>query len=394
MDIYITGTGVVSALGRGVKANMDRLKSGISGLGHPKHLPHADRSLFAGEFDATNDALKAMLGIQTGSQVPRTALLGMLAAREALGTTVLKDGLKTGFINGTTVGGMDLTENHFRKVYLENDDSHFKLTATHDLGTVTNLIAGFLGIFDYRNTISTACSSSANSIMLGARMIRAGLLDRAVAGGCDALSRFTISGFQSLMIYSDEVCRPFDAERKGLNLGEGAGFLLLESEHSLKRSGNVPLAKLTGWHNANDAFHQTGTSPEGAGARKAMQGALASAGLTPADIKYINAHGTATQNNDASEGNAIKELFENPVFSSTKGFTGHTLGAAGGVEAVFSVLSIVNRCVFPNVNHREPMEDFPLEPVKKFKEGIEIRHVLSNSFGFGGNSTSLIFSAC
>jgi 3-oxoacyl-[acyl-carrier-protein] synthase-1 len=262
------------------------------------------------------------------------------------------------------------------------------------LGTVTNIISESLGAPEYVNTISTACSSSANSIMLAARMIESGTIDRVIAGGSDALSRFTINGFRSLMIYDSEKCRPFDKNRRGLNLGEGAGYLLLENEASLEQSMNSALAKITGWHNANDAYHQTGTSPEGDGAMKAMQGALETTSLSADSRDYVNAHGTATPNNDQSESNALKRIFKEKKinYSSTKGFTGHTLGASGGIEAVFSVLAVKNQCYLPNIGLQQEMEEAPNLPVTNFKQQVPVSNVMSNSFGFGGNSTSLIFS--
>ena len=393
MGVFVTGLGVVSALGIGVEANLLGLKSQQTGIKTNTLLEYISKETFVGELAKSNSELKKIVGISEAISVPRTALLGILAATEALGKTRLNEKLKTGLISGTTVGGMDLSENYFKEVYLDNNQENFAVTATHDLGTVTNFIAQSCGAPGYVNTISTACSSSANSIMLGARMIEAGLLDRVLVGGTDALSKFTISGFRSLMIYSDELCQPFDDNRKGLNLGEGAGFILLENEKSLVASKNKILANLVGWSNANDAYHQTGTSPEGDGAMKAMKGALESADLKASQIDYVNAHGTATDTNDNSESNALKRIFENGVkFSSTKGYTGHTLGASGGIEAVYSILAMNDNSIFPNINWKTPMSGFSELPVLELAENQKVSHVMSNSFGFGGNSTSLIFS--
>ena len=393
MGVFVTGLGVVSALGIGVEANLSGLKSQQTGIKTNTLLEYISKETFVGELAKSNSELKKIVGISDAISVPRTALLGILAATEALGKTRLNEKFKTGLISGTTVGGMDLSENYFKEVYLDNNQENFAVTATHDLGTVTNFIAQSCGAPGYVNTISTACSSSANSIMLGARMIEAGLLDRVLVGGTDALSKFTISGFRSLMIYSDELCQPFDDNRKGLNLGEGAGFILLENEKSLVASKNKILANLVGWSNANDAYHQTGTSPEGDGAMKAMKGALESADLKASQIDYVNAHGTATDTNDNSESNALKRIFENGVkFSSTKGYTGHTLGASGGIEAVYSILAMNENSIFPNINWKTPMSGFSKLPVLELAENQKVSHVMSNSFGFGGNSTSLIFS--
>ena len=265
----------------------------------------------------------------------------------------------------------------------------------HECGSITELVADLLGIKDFISTISTACSSSANAIFTGARMIEHNLLDIVVAGGADALTKFTLNGFNTLMILDKSFCQPFDENRRGLNLGEGAGYLVLVSERMLTLLNKAPYCRLSGYANANDAFHQTASSPQGTGSLLAMRGALASAGLVPGDIDYINLHGTGTQNNDIAEGTAIATLFD-PVFprmSSTKSFTGHTLGGCGGIEAVFSTLAIREGLIFPNLRLETPMKELPFIPERTLLTGQQLKHVLSNSFGFGGNCSSLIFSA-
>ena len=212
-------------------------------------------------------------------------------------------------------------------------------------------------------------------------------------GGFDSLSKFTLNGFRSLFILSETPCKPFDKNRTGLNLGEGAAFLVLESEGTLQITGNSPICVLTGYANTNDAFHQTASSENGEGAFLCMNQALKSANLNPDDIDYINLHGTGTVNNDLSEGMALKRLFGHnlPLFSSTKSFTGHTLGAAGAIEAVFSVLSLQNNFIFPSPGFEVPM-DPELIPVTRTRSFPGIKNIMSNSFGFGGNETTLIFS--
>lgn len=331
------------------------------------------------------------------TSISRTALLSLIAAKEALAQAAIPDLEKwrTGFISANTVGGMDRTERFFETFLQNPGQGRLREVALHECGSITEWVADRLGIKHYHTTISTACSSSANAIGFGARMIRHSLLDVVVAGGTDALTKFTLSGFNSLMILDSRLCKPFDNGRMGLNLGEGAGYVVLVSEKvAATLSGNTGVA-LSGFANANDAFHQTASSPDGRGSWLAMKGALERAGLEPADIDYINLHGTGTQNNDLAEGTAIRRLFD-PVYprmSSTKSFTGHTLGASGGIEAVFSVLSIMHGLVYPNLRFETPMTELPFTPEKNFLKGQRLRHVLSNSFGFGGNCTSLIFSA-
>ena len=390
MKVFVTGIGVVSAIGLTVDENYRSLlnkKSGITTL----QLSVEQKSIKAGSIAKSNAELKQMLSISNG-YFSRTSLLGIIAAEQAMGKNFHDKKLRTGFISSTSVGGMDETEKYYRQV-LKNLPVDYNLTRTHDSGNTSENIAAYLKFSGYINTLSTACSSAANAIMLAARMIEQGKLDRVLVGGTDPITDFTIKGFQSLMIYDDEWCKPFDHNRNGLNLGEGAGFLLLESEHSIKISDNAPICILTGWHNAADAYHQTASSPDGKGVTIAMKNALNKANLEPDEISYINAHGTGTKNNDLSESIAIKNVFGKsiPPFSSTKAFTGHTLAAAGAIEAVYSVLAIKNSMHFSGLNYNEPLAETLMHPVTEPTPALT-KHVMSNSFGFGGNNSSLIFS--
>ena len=222
-------------------------------------------------------------------------------------------------------------------------------------------------------------------------MIKNGIADRMLVGGMDALSRFSINGFNSLEILSQTGCKPFDKNRDGITAGEGAAFLVLEAEDvvgSRKIYGEV-----SGYANRNEAFHATASSPDGEGAVQTMEKALASSHLQPSDIDYINAHGTGTLVNDISEGRALDKVFgENvPLFSSTKGYTGHTFAAAGAIEAVFSLLAINRGVVFPNIALNNKLEEMNANPTTELCQH-PVRNVLSNSFGFGGSNTTLIFS--
>ena len=388
--IAITGMGIISAIGNNLAENENALlqnQHGIRKYSVSDPLIHQEK--WVGEILKSNDEFYSELNLNPEEAFTRSTLLGLVAAKEAVLSAGLNldDGLRTGFISATTVGGMDATEKYYFD-FLESE-AHRKFISTQNCGVHAEQIAQELGIKDYITTISTACSSAANAIMLGARMIKAGILDRAVVGGTDSLSAFTINGFSSLMIYSDEHCQPFDEERKGLNLGEAAAYIVLESEKSAK--GKEILGFLAGYGNANDAFHQTASSDDGEGAYLAMKTALEIADLKPEAIDYVNAHGTATPNNDLSEGKSLERIFKNvPDFSSTKSFTGHTLAAAGAVEAVFSLLALKNQTVFANLNWEIPMKEFDLKPQTEIKKK-EIKTVLSNSLGFGGNCSSLIF---
>ncbi|HWK56906.1 MAG TPA: beta-ketoacyl-[acyl-carrier-protein] synthase family protein [Parapedobacter sp.] len=393
--IAIIGMGAISAIGEDVSSNHQSLRTSSPGIGPIRHLdtPHRGR-LLVGEVDIANDELAERLEIPANEAYTRSTLLALLAAREATAGIDLGDGNRTGLISATTVGGMDATERYYDDYLVSETHRHF--IPTHPCGYSTEQMARYLGVTDFVTTISTACSSAANAIMLGARMIRAGLLDRAIVGGTDCLSRFTVNGFNSLMIYTDGYCRPFDEHRSGLNLGEAAAYLVLERSEPAARQSKTPMAYLSGYGHANDAFHQTASSEDGEGAYLAMKQALEVAGLEASAIDYINAHGTATPNNDLAEGQALLRIFGNvqsiPPFSSTKAFTGHTLAAAGAIEAVFSVLALQHQEIFANLNFSHPIAALGIVPQTTLLS-TAINHVLSNSFGFGGNCSSLLFSS-
>lgn len=417
--VIVAGLGVLSAIGNDIAECLSAFENGQAGMGAIHHLAtrHHEKIPVA-EVKLSNEELARRANVSPGTS--RTALLSLLAARAALedaglagwgdaastsqgnaATAPLKDAangtgsaLRTGFISANTVGGMDKTEQFFADFLSDPRKGRMRAAVQHECGYVTEWVADQLGLRDYITTISTACSSSANAIIFGARLIRHGLLDVVVAGGTDCLTKFTLNGFNTLMILDQQFCRPFDEDRQGLNLGEGAGYVVLVSDRVADRVRTGLYCRLSGYCNANDAYHQTASSPEGTGSYLAMKGALDRSGLQPSDIDYINLHGTGTQNNDVAEGTAIKRLFEPPYprMSSTKSLTGHTLGASGGIEAVFSALSVKRGLVYPNLRFRTPMTDLPFVPETDFLTNKPIRHVLSNSFGFGGNCSSLIFS--
>lgn len=393
--IFVVGAGIICAIGSNKSEVGESIRSGISGLGRPLHIHsiHNDR-LIVGNVLPDNQQLKATLGLPSEAVISRTNLLGLHAAKEAYDQAGWQpnDTFKTGLISATTVGGMDVIEDQFISIIEQQKSPNIHLIQQLDCGASTVFITKHLNIRNWATTISTACSSSANAIMFGARLIRHGIVDRVIVGGTESLSKFTLNGFLSLQILSDENCRPFDKDRAGLNLGEGSGFLALSSAAAL--NGQIPIGILSGYSNVNEAFHATASSPEGVGARNAMHNALVNSGLEPFEIGYINAHGTATEVNDLSEGLAIRSIFRDtpPVFSSTKAFTGHTLAAAGGIEAVISLLTLTDQFIPANLNFTTPMPETGLMPVTTGQKLETVRHIMSNSFGFGGNTSTLIFS--
>jgi len=299
--------------------------------------------------------------------------------------------LRKSLVSGTTVGGMDECEKYYGD-FLTNDSKNSYIN-TYDCADSTEKIADYLGLKGFLTTISTACSSAANAILFAARMMKAGKFDCAIAGGTESLTKFHLNGFNALKILDKQACRPFDAGRNGINLGEGAAYLVLETGETNAKTGNPVICELIGYGNACEAFHQTASSPEGTGAYLAMKKALDMSLESPENIDYINAHGTGTDNNDLSEGRAIERLFTGkiPFVSSTKPFTGHMTSAAGSAEAIISILSLGNNIIWPNLNFSNPMPELHFQPVKEILRNTEVNIVMTNSFGFGGNDTSLIF---
>lgn len=391
--IWITGAGIVSAVGCNKREVLESLVAGRSGIGPMRYLRSVHTEFPVGEVPMSDEELCAVLGIDASTPTIRTALLGMLALGEALDEAGLSGGELPGaaFISGTTVGGMDRSECYYPD-FLAND-SRNEYIAMHDCGASTELIADRFGRFGFVSTPSTACSSAMNAILVGANLIRSGAFDIVVAGGSECLTRFHLNGFNALMILDTQPCRPFDATRAGLNLGEGAAYVVLERAASARRHGVRALATLDGVANTCDAFHQTASSADGEGAFRAMRGALADAGLDPSEVDYINAHGTGTPNNDASESAAMLRLFGDrvPPVSSTKAFTGHTTSASGAIETVICLLALRHGFLPVNLNWQHPMDN-GIVPVRESRPPREIRHVLCNSFGFGGNDSSLLLS--
>ena len=391
--IWITGAGIVSAIGLDQRETLDALLHGRSGIGTMRYLQSEHREFPVGEVKLSDAELRERLGIAPDTPTIRTALMGMQALGEALAEARLSAGdlHRVAFVSGTTVGGMDQSERYYRD-FLENDSRNTYI-AMHDCGASTELIADRFGRFGFVATPSTACSSAVNALIMGANLIRSGVYDIVVAGGSECLTRFHLNGFNALMILDREPCRPFDATRAGLNLGEGAAYVVLERASSARARGAEACASLDGWGNNCDAFHQTASSPEGEGAFRAMSSALSDAGLAPDEVDYINAHGTGTPNNDASESAALKRLFGDrvPPVSSTKSFTGHTTSASGAIETVICLLALRHQFLPVNLNWSHPMPE-GIRPVVESAPRREIRHVLCNSFGFGGNDSSLLLS--
>lgn len=382
--IAITGAGAVCAIGLDTAEIARALAEGRSGIVQ-RQLPHLPELHF-GEVALSNAELAARLGLGEHGPRSRTALLALMAVKEAVASN---DNADMAVLSACTVGGMDISEtlyDDWRKERLEDA----RMALEHPVHAHTEAIARAIGSRAFTTTLSTACSSSANAIALGARLLQLGRAKRVLAGGADALCRFTIEGFRSLSAMDASACKPFSPERKGMNLGEGAAYLVLERLDDAQREGRTPLAILGGWSNRNDAHHATATSPEGRGPFLAMSDAIERAGLLPADIEHINAHGTATDNNDDTELRAMERLFAQvPPFTSTKALTGHTLAAAGALEAVIAIQCLRLGLIPSAHTNTAVMPGHSAMPLAA-SQHRPLRNVLSNSFGFGGNCSSLL----
>lgn len=389
MKIVVTGIGIISAIGCNKQETLDSIQAERSGVGAMQYLQSIHTHLPVGEVKMTNEALREALNIPSHIAVGRTTLLGLAAAREALHDAALQDVSDMAFISGTTVGGMDTTEQHWTQ-WLENNALDY--VHQHEAGASTDTIASFIGDFSYKTTPSTACSSALNAIMIGANLMRTGGVKKALVGGTECLSKFHLNGFNSLMILDSASCRPFDATRAGLNLGEGASYLILENEEDALKRGAHIYGYIAGYGNTCDAHHQTASSPDGEGAYLAMKQALQMANIMPEQVDYINAHGTGTPNNDFSESAAIRRLFSEkiPFISSTKAFTGHTTSASGSIEAAICLLCMQNNIIPANLNWSVTDDTLVMPVVHNVQHDLQC--VLCNSFGFGGNDSSLVLT--
>jgi 3-oxoacyl-[acyl-carrier-protein] synthase-1 len=390
--VLLSAYTMTSCLGRGLDATREAMRSARSGLG-PCRFETVDLDTFVGEIDGVDaERLPAHLAPYDcrNNRAAEAALGadGFLAAVEAAARRHGRE--RIGVFMGTSTAGILQTELAYRR--RDADDgalpADFDYRHTHNTFSIAEYTRARLGLEGPCAAISTACSSSAKAFASAARLMDAGLIDAAVVGGVDTLCLTTLYGFNSLQLLSAAPCRPYDAARDGISIGEGAAYFLLERP----RVGVAPDAMaLLGVGESCDAHHMSAPHPEGRGARMAMESALASAGLEPGAIDYVNLHGTGTPSNDAAEDKAVYGLFGAAVpVNSTKGMTGHALGAAGAVEAVISVLAIADGILPGSPGTRT------LDPALRARYAIAgerrpIGRVMSNSFGFGGSNCSLVF---
>jgi 3-oxoacyl-[acyl-carrier-protein] synthase II len=397
--VAVTGLGIITAIGESLPAFEDGLFGGKCGIG-PVSLFDATGFPCAVAAEIRNPNLKASFAPRETKRVSRCDLLGLIAAKEAL----LDSGLdldhcersRVGVVVGGGAGGMLSWEKFRRASWSGQRRPRPSLVLASSPCTLTDLLADRYGLHGFRSTICTACSSSATAIGYGLDLIRSGAQDLVITGGSESLSELTFAGFNALRLMDPDYCRPFDKNRRGLSLGEGAAILILEDHGRAQQRGVHIYAEVLGYALNADAFHMTSPDPEAAGMSKVMAKALDAAGVGPEALDYINAHGTATKINDQMETRAIKNVFgpqraRNLAVSSTKSSVGHCLGAAGAIEAVATILALSRQRVPPTIHWEEPDPDCDLDCVPNQSREQEVRIALSNSFAFGGNNTALVF---
>ncbi len=383
---------LTTALGEGVKANWDALQAAQTGLKPCDIFDITDLNTWVGEVAAVN---AHEISADLKHFACRNNNLADLALAQddfssAVEAAVAKYGAdRVAVYLGTSTSGIQHTEMAYASRETDSDalPEWYRYESTHNLYSPVDFVRQRFGIQGPCMSISTACSSSAKVFAAAQRAIAEGLVDAAVVGGVDTLCFTTLYGFNSLQVVAEDICRPSDSQRGGISIGEAAGFALVERD-----GASAGDAVLLGFGESADAHHMSTPHPEGLGAKLAMQGALDRAGIAASDIGYVNLHGTGTVANDASESKAVHALFGDVPCSSTKGWTGHTLGAAGIVESIFCLLSLKHGWLPHSLNTREVDADIHANILRE-PEAMSRRCVLTNSFGFGGSNCSLVFGA-
>ena len=390
--LWLSHFTATSSIGRGLDQTLDSLRHRRGGLA-PCAFDTVDLPTFVGEV-AGVDALQIPAHLADyDCRNNRLALLGLTqdGFDEAVRAAMAKYGAqRIGLFLGTSTSGILQTELAYRRRDPASGalPADFNYRTTHNTFSVADFTRHYFGLSGPAVVVSAACSSSAKVFASARRMMATGLIDAALVGGVDSLCLTTLYGFNSLGLISEQACRPFDAQRNGISIGEAAAFALLERPPA---NLDADAVLLLGVGESSDAYHMSSPHPDGLGARMAMQDALSMAGLQPSEIDYINLHGTATQSNDAAESKAIRQIFGSATpCSSTKGATGHTLGAAGGVEAVICALALRHGLLPAGLNTRQLDPALELDYLLENREQ-PVGRVLSNSFGFGGTNCSLVF---
>lgn len=392
--VVVTGIGLLSPLGRGISSNEEALRKSKSGIGAIKSFDASKHKTFLGaEVDDT------LIEKDFPDYVDRASKLLMTSCRDALETASLAKsadfGLKASLILGTTLGGMLSGQDYHRNLLLNKNSEKRAIVLRDSLAChQAPYIANMLNLIGEALVLNNACASGLSAIGCAFKRIRSGEFKIAIAGGYDTMSDFTHAGFNSLELVTSDKCRPFDKNRSGLILGEGAGILVLEEIGQALKRGAAIFAEIIGYGQSTDAYHITKPDPEARGASQAITLALNDAKILPKDLDYVNAHGTGTIANDSMETRALHlslgEYGANVPVSSTKPMTGHLLGAAGAVELIFSIIAINNSIIPENLHYETPDSECKLNIVTGGIKNCELNIVLSNSFGFGGSNSAML----
>ncbi|MCK4389428.1 MAG: beta-ketoacyl-[acyl-carrier-protein] synthase family protein [Desulfobacterales bacterium] len=385
MNVVITGIGGISAAGANLVEILDTFQSGRRNGGSVSLFPTV---LTYPVFEVRNIARK------WHREGMRTLSLALCAVEEALGDAGLQDdlsGLRVGICLGTTVASQ-LNDLEFYRTYRSAGTAAIDAVDRFLKGNLAEAVARTIKVRGPAATVVNACSSGADAIGVALSWLRNGVCDIALAGGADELNLVPLCGFGSLGIVSDSLCSPFDRDRRGLNLGEGAGVVILETEAVSRERGIERVLYLSGYGSAADAYHLTAPRPDGTGLEAALRKALAEANITPRDVCFVNAHGTATRDNDKVEGTVLAGVFGPGIkFFSTKGFTGHTLGAAGALEAVFTAAALRKGWIPASIGFVHQDDEISVSPVTE-KTRIHGRFAVSTSLAFGGNNAALVIA--
>src|SRR5256714_754064 len=388
--VAVVAAGIVSPLGFGLEETLEALREAKDCVSNVTAFP-VDRCRCQPAGQVANGPLaEANEFTAHPERLHRVARMMIIALKETIAQA--GDFQPELTVVGTTSGGMTFGEQYYRRLKTNTASSRHTPTMIANYTPQKPVMDAqeAFGIGAPCHIIANAFASGTNAIGHAFNCVRSGRYQRVLTGGYDAISELVFVGFDSLQAATPERCRPFDRQRSGLVLGEGAAILALENFESAQKRGATILAEIIGYGISTDNFHLTQPDPSGIGPRQAMEGALASAGIEPSEIDYINAHGTATPFNDASEGKAISELFNGVPVSSTKGMMGHSLGAAGAIEAIFSLLALRHQLLPPNISFGEGDAGLDLNIVANESRSADVRTVLSNSFGFGGTNASII----
>ena len=383
-NVVISGMGVISACGKNISETLDTFSSGRRNI--------SKVTLFETKLKYPVFEVKCLSA--SNGEAMRTLELVFTAVKQALEDSGLEDKLndfRIGVCLGTTVASQ-LNDTDFYNEYKNTGNAPLHSVERYLKGNLAEAVSEKIGVSGLSCTVVNACSSGTDAIGVGLSWLRADLCDIVICGGADELNRVPLAGFGSLGVVSDSLCKPFDKERSGLNLGEGAGVIVIEKEEICRRRGKKIELFLRGYGLVADAYHLTAPRPDGSGLEAALARAMDEAGINPLQVAFVNAHGTATPDNDLVEGKVLSRVFGPGIkFLSTKGYTGHTLGAAGGIEAVLTAVGLREGWIPQSVGFKAVDDKIGISPVTQ-KTTVNGQYAISTSLAFGGNNSAIVIA--